>query len=301
VVDFGRQTNGESGHQCCQRNQRYPRGDVGRLAASQERSLRRAWDRTGTVVSHVYHTPNELPSTSHRLLRRVGIPSREVARCHGSIQLRRREVRPATDGWIRRRWRMPNRGGASLSTFGIARGIAAATTVCQQAIAELVGNPWHRDRPQAKTASPPLDKLIDGEWPYVRLRMRPGWPVGFLRHAGAHRSDDRRERGRHRTVPDAGLPQDNFRCLSSCRCWEGDYLDVSRDHGRCQRPSSRACVQSDRAAGVLLALQLPPGRRVHAEPARGILQPGGAGRSGNASSTASCGLARCAAYRGWRR
>ena len=101
-----------------------------------------------------------------------------------------------TDGWYAAGGDANTEVGASLiSLRNRSRDLLRNNPYASKAIAELVGNTVGTGIvPQAKTGTPALDKIIDARVALLRGELRPGRPVGFLRHAGAHRAHDRRER-----------------------------------------------------------------------------------------------------------
>ena len=110
-----------------------------------------------------------------------------------------------TDGWIAAGGDANTEVGASLINLrNRSRDLLRNNPYASKAIAELVGNTVGTGIvPQAKTGIPALDKIIDGEWLYFAENYDPGRATRFLRHAGAHRANDRGERRRHCPVPPA--------------------------------------------------------------------------------------------------
>jgi lambda family phage portal protein len=97
-----------------------------------------------------------------------------------------------------------------------------------KAITELVGNAVGTGIvPQAKTGTPALDKIIDGEWPYFAENCDPGGQLDFygmqaLIVRTTAESGDGIVRFRQR------LAGDNFRVPLQLHVLEGDYLDIAR-------------------------------------------------------------------------
>ena len=78
-----------------------------------------------------------------------------------------------TDGWIAAGGDANTEVGASLIHLrNRSRDLLRNNPYASKAIAELVGNTVGTGIvPQAKTGTPALDKIIDGEWPAVRKKF----------------------------------------------------------------------------------------------------------------------------------
>ena len=101
-----------------------------------------------------------------------------------------------TDGWMAAGGDANTEVGASLiSLRNRSRDLLRNNPYASKAIAELVGNTVGTGIvPQAKTGTPDARQDHRRRVALLRGELRSGRAVGFLRHAGAHRADDRRER-----------------------------------------------------------------------------------------------------------
>ena len=137
-----------------------------------------------------------------------------------------------TDGWMAAGGDANTEVGASLiSLRNRSRDLLRNNPYASKAIAELVGNTVGTGIvPQAKTGTPELDKIIDGEWLYFAENCDPGGQLDFYgMQALIVRTTAESGDGIVRFRP--RLPQDNFRVPLQLQVLEGDFLDASRTMG----------------------------------------------------------------------
>ena len=137
-----------------------------------------------------------------------------------------------TDGWMAAGGDANTEVGASLiSLRNRSRDLLRNNPYASKAIAELVGNTVGTGIvPQAKTGTPELDKIIDGEWLYFAENCDPGGQLDFYgMQALIVRTTAESGDGIVRFRP--RLPQDNFRVPLQLQVLEGDFLDNSRTMG----------------------------------------------------------------------
>ena len=137
-----------------------------------------------------------------------------------------------TDGWVAAGGDANTEVGASLiSLRNRSRDLLRNNPYASKAIAELVGNTVGTGIvPQAKTGTPELDKIIDGEWLYFAENCDPGGQLDFYgMQALIVRTTAESGDGIVRFRP--RLPQDNFRVPLQLQVLEGDFLDISRTMG----------------------------------------------------------------------
>ena len=264
-----------------------------------------AGPRRSDSTWHAQQGLNEHSRQSHRLLlARVGLSPRAVPVRDADVRIRRREVRAPHGRLDRCRRRREHRGRRIADQPArTARGTCCATI---RTPARPSPNWWATrwapgSFPRRRPATAALDKIIDGEWPYFAENCDPGGQLDFygmqaLIVRTTAESGDGIVRFRQR------LAEDNFRVPLQLQVLEGDYLDIART----MSVANGHIIQGVQFNLIgqreyLLALQLPSGRGLHAEPARRHSEPAGTRLRGDASRTASCGPARCAACRGWRR
>ena len=133
------------------------------------------------------------------------------------------------EGWVASAGDANTEVGASLINLrDRSRDLLRNNPYASKAITELVGNAVGTGIvPQAKTGTPALDKIIDGEWPYFAENCDPGGQLDFygmqaLIVRTTAESGDGIVRFRQR------LAGDNFRVPLQLHVLEGDYLDIAR-------------------------------------------------------------------------